>query len=229
MVVPLHPGAGVLLIGPAQCVKVDARLDHNRLVEGKPAGDFAVKALKHLFRIANEQLDDVLRRPAAVGLQQHARQFVVFQADHRLNALTVHFIEQRVVIGGVLFIYGGVFIVGQKARPVDRGAIVRQSRLLHQRHVFAKAIDKVGCHRRAVAVVPDVTIVLVPEIDPRILPRLFAAPALGLPGRCRRAQHKIWRYGYLFYAHPALMRYRWLVAVRPDLRGVRQFSQTADR
>lgn len=50
---------------------------------------------------------------------------------------------------------------------------MRQARLLHQGHVLTEAIDKVGCHCRAVAVVPDVTIVLVPEIDPRILTRLL--------------------------------------------------------
>ena len=43
---------------------------------------------------------------------------------------------------------------------------MRQPRLLHQGHILAKTVDKIGRHRRAIAVVPDVAVILVPEIDP---------------------------------------------------------------
>ncbi|MND86131.1 hypothetical protein D3C80_780840 [compost metagenome] len=98
VVIPLHPGVGVLFIGPTQRIQIDASLHDDWLIEGKPARDFCVIAFEHLLRITNEQLDDMFRRPAPVGFQQNTRQFVMLKADHRLDALPVHFVEQRVVI-----------------------------------------------------------------------------------------------------------------------------------
>ncbi|MNL23902.1 hypothetical protein D3C87_1453140 [compost metagenome] len=60
VMVPLHPGAGVLLVRPAQGVEIDARLHHNRLVEGEPARNFAVVACEHLFGVAHKQFDHLL-------------------------------------------------------------------------------------------------------------------------------------------------------------------------
>ncbi len=76
-----------------------------------------------------------------------------------------------------------------------------QAGLLHQRHVFTEPVDEIGRDRRAVAVMPHLTIVFVPEIDPRILPGFLAAPALGLPGGGRRPKDKILGDSHLFYAH----------------------------
>ena len=119
MVVPLHPRAGILLVGPAQRVKVDAGLHDDRFIEGKPARDLVMIAVEHLLRVADEQLNDLFGRPAAVLLQQISRQLVVFKADHRLDAVRQQLVEQPVVVGRVLLINRDVFIVGQKARPVD--------------------------------------------------------------------------------------------------------------
>ena len=60
MVVPLHPFTGILLVGPAQRIEINAGLYHDRFIEGKPAGDFTVVAFKDFFRIADKQLDNLL-------------------------------------------------------------------------------------------------------------------------------------------------------------------------
>jgi hypothetical protein len=93
----------------------------------------------------------------------------MLKADHRLDAVGQQFIEQLVVVRRIVFIDRDVFIIGEKARPVNRRAVVGQPRQLHQLHVFAKAVDKIGRHRRAVAVMPDVAVVFVPEIRPGVL------------------------------------------------------------
>ena len=73
MVVPLHPGAGVLLIGPAQGIQIDPGLHHDRLIKGKPAGYLQVVAGKDLLRVAHKQLNHFFRPPAAILFQQIAR------------------------------------------------------------------------------------------------------------------------------------------------------------
>ena len=227
MVVPLHPGAGVLLIGPAQGIQIDPGLHHNWLIKGKPAGHLRVVAGKDLLRVAHKQLNHRFRPPAAILFQQIAGQFIMLKADHRRDAVGQQRIEQLVVIGRILLIHRDVFIVDQKARPVDRGAVVGQPGQLHQLHVFLKAVNKIGSHRRAIAVMPDVAVVFVPEIGPGVLPRFFPAPALGLPGGSRRAKDKIIGNGHPYGSH-RLLRQGWRsVDCRPDAvrhrHGGRQF------
>ncbi len=86
-----------------------------------------------------------------------------------------------------------------------------QPGLLHQRDVFAETVNEIGSDCRTVAVMPHLTIVFVPEIDPRILPRFLAAPALGLPGGGRRPEDKVPGDFHLFNGH-ALFVASWLAA-----------------
>ncbi len=125
----------------------------------------------------------------------------MFEAQHGLDTVAFHLIEQVVNVSGVRFIDGAQLIVGEKARPVDRGAVVAQPAGFHQRHVFFITVDEIRGFRRAVAVVPDVTAVFVPEIQIRILPVFLAAPALGLPRGSRGAEDKSFRNGDGNLAH----------------------------
>lgn len=87
----------------------------------------------------------------------------MLKADHRLDAVGQQFIEQLVVVRRIGFIDRDVFIIGEKARPVYRCTVVGEPGQLHQLHIFAEAVDKIRRHSRTVAVMPDVTVVLVPR------------------------------------------------------------------
>lgn len=133
----------------------------------------------------------------------------MFKTDHRLNAVGQQFIEQLIVVRRIVFIDRDVFIIGEKARPVNRRAVVGQPRQLHQLHVFAEAVDKIGRHRRAVAVMPDAAVVLVPEIRPGILARFLTAPALGLPRGSGGAEDKVAGDRHLYCRHCVLISVGW--------------------
>ena len=133
----------------------------------------------------------------------------MLKADHRLDAVGQQFIEELVVVRRIVFIDRDVFIVGEKARPVNRRAVVGQPRQLHQLHVFAKAVDKIGRHRRAVAVMPDVAVVFVPQIRPGVLALFFAAPALGLPRRSGGAEDKVVGDRHPYCRHRVLISVGW--------------------
>ncbi|WP_425133647.1 family 1 glycosylhydrolase, partial [Enterobacter hormaechei] len=66
-----------------------------------------MKALKHLFRIANEQLDDVLRRPAAVDEEYAAYYDALFDEMHRQGIEPMICLEHYELPGVLLETYGG--------------------------------------------------------------------------------------------------------------------------